>query len=265
LPMAEKLHLLELRNVTACRGATRVFDGFSLVIAEGESTVVLGPNGAGKTTLLKLLDREIYPVAGSGGSIRILGRERWNIWELRSRFGILSHDLQHEYLRCAKGLNVVLSGFYSSIDTWEHQEFSPGDIEKARAVMRRLGIGELAGRPFGEMSTGQQRRFLLGRALVNDPDALLFDEPTTGLDLAASFRYMETVRRLVREGRTIVLVTHHLHEIPPEISRVVLLKDGRVFMEGEKKRLLTSAVLSELFGMRLRVFEENGFYQVLPA
>ncbi|ASQ90732.1 molybdenum ABC transporter ATP-binding protein [Prosthecochloris sp. GSB1] len=261
--MAE--NLLELRNVTAYRGATRVFDGFSLVIAEGESTVILGPNGAGKTTLLKLVDREIYPVAGEGGSIRIMGSERWNIWELRSRFGILSNDLQHEYLGCAKGLNVVLSGFYSSIDTWRHQEFSPADIEKARSVMRRLGIDALADRPFGEMSTGQQRRFLLGRALVNDPCALLFDEPTAGLDLAASFHYMETIRRLVREGRTIVLVTHHLHEIPPEISRVVLLRDGRVFMEGGKERLLTSPVLSELFGIRLRVFKENGFYQVLPA
>ncbi len=258
-------HLLELRNVTAYRGRTRVFDGLSLVIPDGESTVILGPNGAGKTTLLKMLNREIYPVAGEGGSIRILGRELWNVWELRSRFGILSHDLQHEYLQCAKGLSVILSGYYSSIDTWKHQEFSREERDAAGAVMRRLGVEELAGRSFGEMSTGQQRRFLLGRALVSDPGALLFDEPTTGLDLSASFRYMEIVQQLMREGKTVVLVTHHMHEIPPGISRVVLLREGRVFAEGEKERVLTSPLLSELFGMRLRVFEGNGFYQALPV
>ena len=257
-------NLLELHNVTAYRGGSRVFDGFSLVIPEGCNTAVLGPNGAGKTTLLKLISCDIYPVAGSGSWLKVLGRERWNVWELRSCFGIISHDLQHDYLQCAKGLNVILSGFYSSIDTWNYQKFCEGDIARASLIMYKLGIEELAERSFGEMSTGQQRRFLLGRALVKDPEALLLDEPTTGLDLKASFQYLDIVRGLIHEGKTVILVTHHIHEIPPEITRVVLIKNGRVFQDGKKTDVLTSSSLSALFDVPLQVAVANGFYQVFP-
>ncbi|UZJ38456.1 MULTISPECIES: ABC transporter ATP-binding protein [Prosthecochloris] len=258
-------NLLELHDITAYRGKSLVFEGLSLAIPEGDSTVVLGPNGAGKTTLLKLISCDIYPVATKGSRLKILGRERWNVWELRSRFGIISHDLQHDYLQSAKGLNVILSGYYSSIDTWSYQKFCEGDIEKASLIMCKLGIESLAERSFGEMSVGQQRRFLLGRALINDPRALLLDEPTTGLDLKASFQYLDIVRSLIREGKTIILVTHHVHEIPPEIKRVVLIKNGRIFLDGEKTEVLTSSNLSTLFEIPLQVAVSNGFYQVFPG
>lgn len=258
-------HLLELCDITAYRGKTPVFKGFSLAIPEGCSTAVLGPNGAGKTTLLKLISCDIFPVASKGSRLNILGRERWNVWELRSRFGIISHDLQHDYLESAKGLNVILSGYYSSIDTWSYQKFLESDIEKASLIMRKLGIETLAERSFGEMSTGQQRRFLLGRALINDPGTLLLDEPTTGLDLKASFQYLDIVRKLIHDGKTIILVTHHVHEIPPEIKRVVLIKNGRIFLDGEKAEVLTSSNLSSLFEVPVQVVASNGFYQVLPG
>ena len=170
----------------------------------------------------------------------------------------------HDYLPGAIGLNVILSGFYSSIDTWR-QQFSRAEIAKAGEVMEELGIVELQNRPFGNMSTGEQRRFLLGRALINNPDALLLDEPTTGLDLKATFHYLETLRSLMRAGKTVLLVTHHLHEIPPEIERVVLLKQGRILCDGKKAEVLTSEALSELFDCPLHVVAANGYYQVLPA
>ena len=115
------------------------------------------------------------------------------------------------------------------------------------------------------MSTGQQRRFLLGRALISDPDALLLDEPTTGLDLSATFHYLETLRMLMRSGKTVMLVTHHLHEIPPEIERVVLIKNGSIVSDGNKAEVLTSESLSGLFDYPLQVMTVNGYYQVLPA
>ncbi|MEI8032305.1 MAG: ATP-binding cassette domain-containing protein [Chlorobiaceae bacterium] len=256
---------LDIGHATAYRGSTRVFEGLSLKIDEGCNTAILGPNGSGKSTLLKLISKEIYPVADPGSHVRVFGRDRWNLEELRCRLGIVSHDLQHSYLSGARGVNVVLSGFYGSIDTWQNQEFSGEDLEKAEAVMQRLGISELRGRAFGSMSTGQQRRFLLGRALINNPDALLFDEPTTGLDLKGTSSYLETLRMLMHEGKTVLLVTHHLHEIPPEIDRVVMLKEGQTLRDGKKGEVLTSELLSELFDCPLDVASANGWYQVLPA
>ena len=186
-----KENVIDIHGVTAYSGTTCVFREFSLVVEAGCSTAILGPNGSGKTTLMKLLSSDIYPVAEPGNHVRIFGMDRWNVFDLRTRLGIISHDLQHDYLRGARGINVILSGIYASIDTWENQHFSGEDLQKAEAVMADLGIGALKHRAFGAMSTGQQRRFLLARALINNPDALLLDEPTTGLDLNATFHYLD--------------------------------------------------------------------------
>jgi len=257
--------LLDIHDVSAFRGSTRVFDGFTLRIEEGCSTAVIGPNGAGKTTLLKLISGELRPVFSPGSHIKVFGKERWNVWELRSHLGIVSYDLQHEYLADVLAVNVVLSGFYSSVDTWQHQVFSDTQYQKARETMNMLGVSALQERPLGTLSTGEQRRLLLGRALVNDPRALLFDEPTSGLDLRASFRYRELLSELMRRGTTVLLVTHHIHEIPAEIQRVVLLKKGAVFADGSKEEMLTSEKLSAMFDYPLHAMAHNGTYQVFPA
>ncbi|MBN1929086.1 MAG: ATP-binding cassette domain-containing protein [Chlorobiaceae bacterium] len=258
-------HIFDFHNLSAYRGRTRVFDGFDLTIRKGENTAILGPNGSGKTTLMKLISRELYPVWSEESRMLVYGRDRWNVEELRHRLGIVSGDLQQEYSAQARGNDVILSGFSSSIDVWPHQVFSAEELERAVALMRELGIEELAGRPFGKMSTGQQRRFLLGRALVHRPEALLLDEPTSGLDLPAIFRYLDTVRGLMRAGTQLILVTHHLHEIPPEITRVVFMRGGRVVADGGKQTMLASALVSELFGCKIEVVERNGFYQALPG
>jgi iron complex transport system ATP-binding protein len=257
--------ILEMKHVTAYRGQTRVFTDLSLKIAPRCHTAILGPNGAGKSTLLKLLTREIYPVQRQGSYIRLFGQARWTVFDLRAHFGIVSHDLQHEYLGYVSGLNVILSGYYASLDTWSHQQFSPEDRARAECIMQKLGVAELQDRTFGSMSTGEQRRFLLGRALINDPDTLLLDEPTSGLDLKACFQYLDMVRDLMQAGKTIILVTHHIHEIPPEISRVVLLKAGSVIADGDKSEVLTSAQLSHLFDTSIELVRANGFYQALPG
>lgn len=258
-------NIIELRNVTAYRGDTRVFDGVSLELSPGRNTAILGPNGAGKSTLLKLLTREIYPRPREDSYMRILGHDRWNVWELREHLGIVSHDLQHQYTDVALGLNVILSGYYSSIDTWPHHVFSAGQQARAREIAQLLGVTHLLGKFYAEMSTGEQRRFLLARALVNDPDTLVLDEPTSGLDLKACFQYLDFIRTLMRDGKTVLLVTHHLHEIPPEITHVMLLEQGRVMADGEKRDVLTHKNLSRLYGVPIELMEKNGFYQALPG
>jgi iron complex transport system ATP-binding protein len=114
------------------------------------------------------------------------------------------------------------------------------------------------------MSTGEERRFLLGRALINGPGTLVLDEPTSGLDLKATFQYLDVIRGLMHAAKTVVLVTHHIHEIPPEITHAILIKDGRVVMQGEKDAMLTSETLSALFDVPIELVQANGFYQVLP-
>ena len=257
--------IIEIRNATVYRGATEVFDSLSLEITLGCHTAILGPNGSGKSTLLKLLSCELYPVARDGSYVQLFGRKRWNVWELRSHLGIVSDDLQNEYAGDALGLNVVLSGLYSSVDVWSYQHFSPQDRERASRIMEMLAVAELQDRPFAAMSTGQQRRLLLGRALINDPDALVLDEPTSGLDLKACFQYLDIVRGLMQAGKTVILVTHHIHEIPPEISRVVLLKDGKVVADGEKAAILTGESLSHLFDIPIQLVQVGGFYQAVPG
>lgn len=257
--------VIEIRNASVYRGKTLVFDNLSLEINKGCSVAILGPNGSGKSTLLKLLSREIYPVQHEGSYVKVLGEELWNVWELRAHLGIVSQDLQEQYMGSVKGINVLLSGLYSSIDIWSHQTFTEQDRQQTERMMERLGILPCRGKRFSEMSTGEQRRLLLGRALIHDPDVLVLDEPTSGLDVKACLQYIEIVRDLMRVGKTVVLVTHHIHEIPPEITRVVLLKGGRVIAEGEKTDIFTSGNLTSLFDIPVELIRLNGFYQVIPG
>jgi iron complex transport system ATP-binding protein len=257
--------IIDIHRATVYRGETCVFSDFSFALQAGEHAAILGPNGAGKSTLLKLLAGGVHPLPLDETSVRLFGEESSNVWDVRKRLGLVSHDLQREYLICAEGVNVVLSGFYASNDTYEYQEFSEAQVERARAVMKELGIEALAGRRFGHLSTGEQRRFLLGRALVHDPAVLVLDEPTSGLDLKACFQYLNLLRAQIRKGKTVLLVTHHLHEIPPEIERVVLLKQGRIVADGSKASLLTDQRISDLFECPATLVQANGWYQALPG
>jgi iron complex transport system ATP-binding protein len=256
---------IEIERATVYRGDTCVFHDLSLAIDEGTHAAILGPNGAGKTTLLKLLAGEAHPVPHDETHIRLFGEEQWNVWDVRKRLGLVSHDLQHQYMEQVTGLKVVLSGYYASIGTYAHQDFTYAQISRAHAVMEELGIGFLIDRRFADMSTGEQRRCLLGRALVHDPVALVLDEPTSGLDLTATFHYLDLVRGFMKKGKTVLLVTHHIHEIPPEVERVLLLKEGRVLRDGDKAQVLTDANLSLLFGCSVALAQANGWYQAFPG
>ena len=259
--------LIEIRNATIFRGNTRVFDELNLCIGQHEPAAILGPNGSGKTTLLKLIVRELYPMRRDDSWVRILGRETWNVWELRSHIGIVSHDLQMKYRATTSGLAVVLSGFLSSVGIHGAlaKRITPIQIDRARAIMSELGIASFADTPLREMSTGQQRRCLLGRALVHDPDTLILDEPTGGLDLAASFDYLARIRKLAGDGKNIVLVTHLLNEIPPEIERIIMLREGEIVTDGPKEAVLTEENLRRAYGVDARITKVGGYYLAYPA
>ena len=259
------MNIIELDNITAFQEQSKVFDSFSLTIDETQSTAILGPNGSGKTTLLKLLNRELYIVESNNSSMKIFDKERWNVDELRSNLGVVSPHLQKNYSKNTIGYFVVLSGFYSSDGIWTHQNFDEKKRERANEVMELLSISSLKDRKFSAMSTGEQRKFLLARSLVNDPAVLVFDEPTSGLDISTCFQYLEIMRELMSMGKKLILVTHHVHEIPPEIKRVILLKDGKVVIDGNKDEVLTDSNLTNLFDWPIKVVKENDYYQALPG
>ena len=255
--------LLDLQNIQVCRGTRVVLDDFNLKIQSGEHLAILGPNGCGKSTLIKTITRECYPVKRPGSSMKILGEETWNIFDLRPLLGIVSNDLMEWCTGEAGGLDVVLSGFFSSNDVYPNHLVTPEQAAKASAALRRLDIPHLAERPIQEMSSGEARRVLIARALVHDPEALLFDEPSNSLDLFAKRMLHETMSQLARSGMGIVLVTHDLSDVIPEIERVLLMSGGRIVADGNKADILQPSRLSKVFGLKVEVEKRDGYYHLL--
>ena len=256
--------LIQFENVTVQRDDRIVLNQIDLSIAQGEHVAILGPNGSGKSTLIKVISRELYPLLKEEPwSLQILGRDRWHLFELRNHLGIVSNDWMQMCTRDFGGFEMVLSGFFGSTGIWPNHTVTPEMERKAREVMTLLEIEHLARRNTDEMSSGEARRILIARALVHDPQALVLDEPTTSLDLHATYELREIFRKLACNGISIIMVTHHLPDIIPEISRVVLIRNGRVFCDGPKDQVIDSGTLSGLFGIPVEVLERNGYYHVL--
>jgi iron complex transport system ATP-binding protein len=252
--------LLEVQNITVIRGERPALNGLSLRIEEGEHVAILGPNGCGKSTLLKVITREEYPLLRPDSFVRIYGQERWHLDELRKWLGIVSNDWMAKATRDVKGRELVLGGFFNSVVIEPYHEVTDELRELADAALREMGALHLADRWTDELSSGEGRRILLARALVHTPRALLLDEPGTSLDFAAQQHLNELVSLQARSGKTIVLVTHHLSDIIPEMERVMFLKDGQIVDDGPKEKMLTTTKMSELFGARLEVIEHEGRY-----
>ena len=261
--------ILELHGATVVLGGTRVLDSLTLAIREGEHTAILGPNGAGKSTLIKLLTLQQYPLALSNGAppIRVFGQDRWDVFELRSQLGIVSADLHDRFVHGnvagqISGEDAVLSGFFASQGLFRNHLVTAAMRAAASSALQLMGVAHLAQSTLDTMSTGEARRVLIARALVHDPKALVLDEPTRGLDLVAQHAFMERVRLIARRGITVVLVTHHVDEIIPEIDRVILLHRGRVAADGPKADVLTKKSLGVVFEAPLEVDCHNDYYRV---
>lgn len=259
----ENLPLVEFRNVTVDYGAFRGLHGLSLEIRAGQHTAIVGPNGSGKSTLLKVLMRELYPrLLEPEPVVRVLGRDKWRLFDLRAILGIITNDLAETCRQQNTVRETVLSGFFGSIGLWPNHEVTPAMETKADELMDLLQITHLAERHMTAMSSGELRRAVVARALVHDPQAIILDEPTNCLDVRAARELRRTLRTLAQTGITIILVTHHLPDIIPEIERVVCLKRGRLFADGPKSEILRADKLSSLFETPVDVMETSGYYHM---
>jgi iron complex transport system ATP-binding protein len=255
--------LLHLEHVSVARGSDIILHDISLRIEEGESLAILGPNGCGKSTLLKTITCECYPLAMPRMRVRILGRDRWDLTELKRRMGVVSTELPGRQTLTTSGFEAILTGFFSSSTLWPNLKVTSGMHERAEEILKLVDGEALRNKHVGDMSAGQQRRIMIGRALAGtagDVAMLLLDEPSNALDLAAQQDLREMLQKLVRQGITIILITHHIGDILPEMQRVVMMREGRIVVDGSKHELLNGETLSTLFGRNITVHKRDGFY-----
>src|ERR1700727_23005 len=245
----ESPEFLRMRNVDVARGQKVVLQDVNLAIAGGEHIAILGPNGCGKSTLIKAMTCECYPIVRPGMEMKVYGRDRWDVQELRKHLGVVATELPGERTSVTRGLDAVVSGFFSSSTLWPNLRVTESMRARALDALALMGAAYLRDRWVGEMSAGEKRRVMIARALVHQPEMLLLDEPSNALDLAAQRELREALRQVAQQGVGILMVTHHLADILPEIDRVIMMRQGRIFADGAKSELLTPDKLRALFGV----------------
>ncbi|MCX6651380.1 MAG: ATP-binding cassette domain-containing protein [Methanomassiliicoccales archaeon] len=256
--------IIEMHNMRVTKGSAILLKGVDLTIREGERLVVLGPNGSGKSSLIKtMMGEHRHDTSVEGAFVKLRGTDLWNLFDVRKAFGLVSAELQTDFTRDMECLDVVVSGFFGSLGTNRSQEVSPKMTERAMTNLASIGSEHLAERRFHTLSTGEARRVLMARALVNSPVALILDEPMSSLDLIGKQLVRQAIRSLAQQGRTLVLVTHDPSDIVPEMDRVVMVKDGTIFRDGGMD-LLNEGNLSALFEGPIGLTHIEGRYFAWP-
>jgi iron complex transport system ATP-binding protein len=257
---------LHLAHVNVARGENIVLHDINLSVKAGEHIAILGPNGCGKSTLIKTITCECYPIAQPQTIVSIFGRERWDLTELKKRLGVVSAELPGRHTLTTTGRDAVLTGFFSSSTLWPNLTVTEAMRTRADEVLEQIDAVPLANKPVGEMSAGQQRRIVIGRALAGSSSTssgrqmLLLDEPSNALDIAAQQHLRHLLRRLAQQGTGILLITHHVSDIIPEIDRILMMKDGRIVADGPRSELLTAPRLSDLFKTEVHLTQKDGFH-----
>ena len=251
---------IEIEHASVRRDGKYILEDVSLSIEEGERIAIIGPNGAGKSTLVDVIARRTYPLARDNYKNAIFGEERWIMQQLKPLIGLVSPSYDDFFITKYSAREIVASGLFSSLGFDFHHQLDSKVWEKADIELEKAGITNLAKRPMDTLSTGEKRRVMLARAAITTPPLLLLDEASNGLDFPARADLRDTISHYATKGRTVIMVTHELSEIIPEVSRVILMKSGRIVFDGEKAKALQEDLLSDVYGRKIEVVERNGIY-----
>ena len=254
--------IIDFENIHLSYDEKLILKQLDLKIAKGENWAILGKNGSGKSTLIKLISSELHPRKQYKYKKEILGKQRYTLSELKQHLVIITNDLHNYFEKEGNFLTtyeVVLSGYYSSIGVFKHQDFTNEQHKRALEVIDFLELNDLKEKKVHQLSTGQLRKAIIGRALIHKPIAFILDEPTVGLDIKAQVNFILT-RNYLSSDASIILVTHHIEEIFEEISHIALMYENKVYIQGKKQNVLTSENLSKIFEVDLSISEKNGRY-----
>ena len=259
-----KENLIYLENVSVNYGEFNALKNINLCINSGENWAIMGANGSGKSTLVKLFTNDLYPYANEDFKKVFFNKERWDIFELKKNFGIVTDTIQQDFIRNSKDTTieeVILSGYYSALGVYKIHNFTNEQLQKAKEVLKFLEIYDIKEKPVSTLSTGILRRAIIGRAMIQNPKIFVLDEPTSGLDMKAKSNFIKIIRKLA-EKFTIILITHDIEEIFPEITNIALIKDKTIFKQGEKEEVLTSKNISDVFNVKAQLHKKDSSYFV---
>jgi len=255
---------VELRNVSVVKDGNRILDSIDLDIGQSENVALIGGNGSGKTTLIKVIGGSLNPYYDEVNppTVRIFGESNWNVFDLRKMIGVVSMDIQSGFCKDTTVFEAIASGYFGSMDIFRNMVLTEDMREQVWRTAMTMGVEDLLGRQVENLSLGEMRRTLISRALIMRPKALLLDEPMTGLDIVMKSKFRGMFDILMENLVSMIMVTHELEDIPQRIDRIVMVKDGRIFRDGCKKDLLTSDVVSDLYGKDIDVSLHNGVYSM---
>lgn len=255
--------LIEMHDAVVRRSGRDLIHVDHFVLEHGDNMVLLGPNGAGKSTFIRMVTREMHPLYREVPPVRFCGSDRIVLSEVQKIIGIVSATMQDQIAVHLPAIEIVVGGLYGTLGIPRQVHPSERDFERAQSALDTLGVGAIARRDVMTLSSGQARRVLIARALIHDPEVLVLDEPCNGLDPEGMYYVRSSLRKLAQAGKGIIMVTHFPEDILPEIDRVVMIKEGRIYADGPKRELMTTERLSDLFNIPLEVKEQDGYYSLV--
>lgn len=263
--MSNNIPWLELKNIEVWINNKNVLSKLTLNLNYGDNIVILGPNGAGKTSLIKLIERSVYPIVSKDSKIRYFGEKNISLWDIRSKIGFVTLNIQNRICSTTKSADAICSGFFGTNKLLKYQSLTQSQKTRFRRLLEYLSIESIASNNFGNLSEGEKRTVLIARALINQPEIIILDEPTCNLDFKSKHKILEVLDKLSKDEITLVQVTHNLDSISKQTNRVIFLKNGIVKEDSTPSKCLTSSKLSDLFDTPLTIINSNSYWQALPG
>ncbi len=254
---------LELKNINISYKQNNIINNINLSLEIGQNTVLIGANGSGKSTILKTITKLKYPIYSKNSHIKLFNSKNINIWELRSKIGFVSSEIDHRIKSHMKVSDIIISGFQGTFGLINKMKISSEHDMRLIKVMHKLNI-DFPNKFYSQLSDGQKRKVLIARAIINQPKILILDEPTTNLDLKSRYLLLSNLRELLKLGVTIFYTTNNIESIIPEVSRIILLKKGEIINDGKPSKVMTTSNISNLYDYKLNLVNQDGYWRAFP-